>query len=371
MARTRGSVAVQSGFPEAAVRGGVSIASESVRASIEVMQGESRQRDDTTSFTNPSISARRSLSWCAHWPWGTMSTEAVNELQERGVLGWPSIQWDARPGDRVGTRSVVQTVTENDRGESWPWWRTQDQLPLTRWCRSARGRGNITQQRRCELGARRPDPWVTWERECVRTSRRESLNSTVLGDGSSDGSCCIGAVWEERRHEVNDELVKDICSQQTIHRRMSLVVNAIRRQGETDGDGEVKRKERAVPTAGRIDQEEQERAWPTARSVIDQKQQEQSGTRSQYSRGSRRTWRCGLWRRSEGVAPFYLVFFYMIFRFWLVWSTTGCPVLSSTLQIDTGTGEVSLSTRSSLSRVSLSLDIAVGDEDELEEDVRE
>ena len=51
--------------------------------------------------------------------------------------------------------------------------------------------------------------------------------------------------------------VKGVCSQQTIQRMMSLVINAIRRQGETDGDGEVVRKERAVPTAGRIDQEEQ------------------------------------------------------------------------------------------------------------------
>ena len=54
----------------------------------------------------------------------------------------------------------------------------------------------------------------------------------------------------------------------------------------------------------------------------------------------------------------------------LAWFTTGCPVLSSTL-VDTGTGEVSLSIRSSLSRVSLSLDVAVGDEDELEEDVEQ
>ena len=47
----------------------------------------------------------------------------------------------------------------------------------------------------------------------------------------------------------------------------------------------------------------------------------------------------------------------------------GCPVLSSTLELDTGTGEVSLSVRSSLSPVSLSLDDVVGEEDELEEDV--
>ena len=35
--------------------------------------------------------------------------------------------------------------------------------------------------------------------------------------------------------------VKGVCSQQTIQRMMSLVINATRRQGETDGDGEVGR----------------------------------------------------------------------------------------------------------------------------------
>ena len=55
----------------------------------------------------------------------------------------------------------------------------------------------------------------------------------------------------------------------------------------------------------------------------------------------------------------------------MAWPTTGCPVLSSTLKLDTSTGEVSLSFRSSLSRVSLSLDVAVGDEDELEEDLEQ
>ena len=60
--RTRGSLAVQLGIPEAAVRGGVSAASESVCTSIAVMQGESRQRDGSTSFADRSISARRSLS---------------------------------------------------------------------------------------------------------------------------------------------------------------------------------------------------------------------------------------------------------------------------------------------------------------------
>ena len=44
----------------------------------------------------------------------------------------------------------------------------------------------------------------------------------------------------------------------------------------------------------------------------------------------------------------------------------------STLKLDTGTGEVSLSVRSSLSRISLSLDVAVdGGEDELEQDVEQ
>ena len=53
---------MQFGSPEAAVRGGVSAASESVCASIAVMQGESRQRDGSMSLTDRSISARRSLS---------------------------------------------------------------------------------------------------------------------------------------------------------------------------------------------------------------------------------------------------------------------------------------------------------------------
>ena len=51
-------------------------------------------------------------------------------------------------------------------------------------------------------------------------------------------------------------------------------------------------------------------------------------------------------------------------------NTTGCPDRSSTL-VDTVTGEMSLSIRSSRSRVSLPLDVAVGDKDELEEDVEQ
>ena len=55
-------------------------------------------------------------------------------------------------------------------------------------------------------------------------------------------------------------------------------------------------------------------------------------------------------------------------RDWIHGRQRVSPVLSSTLKLDTGTGEVSLSVRSSLSRVSLSLDVAVvGEEDELEE----
>ena len=49
----------------------------------------------------------------------------------------------------------------------------------------------------------------------------------------------------------------------------------------------------------------------------------------------------------------------------------GFPILSSTLELDTGTGGASLLVRSSLSRVSLSLDAVVGEEDELEEDVEQ
>ena len=45
-------------------------------------------------------------------------------------------------------------------------------------------------------------------------------------------------------------------------------------------------------------------------------------------------------------------------------------IISSAFELDTSTGEESISLRSSLSRVSLSLDVAVeGEEDELEEDV--
>ena len=54
------------------------------------------------------------------------------------------------------------------------------------------------------------------------------------------------------------------------------------------------------------------------------------------------------------------------FGFLLTWSISGCPDRSSTV-VDTITGEMSLSVRSSRSRVWISL--TVGDEDVLEEDV--
>ena len=63
-------------------------------------------------------------------------------------------------------------------------------------------------------------------------------------------------------------------------------------------------------------------------------------------------------------------FLWFFLRFLLTWFTTGCPVRSSTL-VDTVTGEMSLSIRFSRSRVSLPLDVTVGDEVELEEDVEQ
>ena len=51
-------------------------------------------------------------------------------------------------------------------------------------------------------------------------------------------------------------------------------------------------------------------------------------------------------------------------------ANNGCHRSITTLKLDAGTGEVSLSVRSSLSRVSLSLEVVVvGEEDGLEEDV--
>ena len=59
-----------------------------------------------------------------------------------------------------------------------------------------------------------------------------------------------------------------------------------------------------------------------------------------------------------------------LFGFWilLAWSISGRPYRSSTI-VDTVTGEMSLSVRSSYSRVLVSL--TVSDEDELEEDVEQ
>ena len=60
--------------------------------------------------------------------------------------------------------------------------------------------------------------------------------------------------------------------------------------------------------------------------------------------------------------------FFLVFGVLLAWSISGRPVLSSTV-VDTVTGVMSPSIRSSLSRVLVSL--TVGDEDELEEDVEQ
>ena len=91
---------------------------------------------------------------------------------------------------------------------------------------------------------------------------------------------------------------------------------------------------------------------------------------------------CATWVGKQRVSPFYHGLFFICFWEFLVGlvnllvigshQTTGFTVLSSTLKLDTGTGEVSPSYRSSLPRVSLSRDVAVvGEEDELEEDVEQ
>ena len=63
--------------------------------------------------------------------------------------------------------------------------------------------------------------------------------------------------------------------------------------------------------------------------------------------------------------------FYLFLDFWLAWATTGHPVLFvQHVKLDTGTGWESIPLRSSLARVSLSLNtVVVGEVDELEEDV--
>ena len=73
--------------------------------------------------------------------------------------------------------------------------------------------------------------------------------------------------------------------------------------------------------------------------------------------------------RIQRFTLFLLGFLFIWFlEFLLAWSTSGRSDLSSTA-IDMCTGEMSLSIRSSRSRVSVSL--TVGDEDELEEDVQQ
>ena len=72
---------------------------------------------------------------------------------------------------------------------------------------------------------------------------------------------------------------------------------------------------------------------------------------------------CATWvGQTTGCPRSIMVSFWFVFGEFLVgclWldsrQTTGVPVLSSTLKLDTGTGEVSLSVRSSLSRASLTV----------------
>ena len=72
--------------------------------------------------------------------------------------------------------------------------------------------------------------------------------------------------------------MKGVCSEQTIQRMTSLVINAIQRQGETDGE---RLKEKGSANRRQDRSRRTLRVWPTASSVIHQKQQEQSGTRGQ------------------------------------------------------------------------------------------
>ena len=76
---------------------------------------------------------------------------------------------------------------------------------------------------------------------------------------------------------------------------------------------------------------------------------------------------------TQRVSPFYRGFiFILVLGFWLAWVTTGLAVLSSLQHVNLtqGTGWESIPLRSSLSRVSLSLNtVVVGEVDELEEDV--
>ena len=77
---------------------------------------------------------------------------------------------------------------------------------------------------------------------------------------------------------------------------------------------------------------------------------------------------CKTWVGRKRVSPFYHGLLFVFGKLWLAWwtgssldsrPTTCFSGLSSTLKLDTSTGEVSLSVSFSLSRVSLSLDVAV------------
>ena len=71
---------------------------------------------------------------------------------------------------------------------------------------------------------------------------------------------------------------------------------------------------------------------------------------------------------NNGLPRSIVVYFLFGFGVLLAWVSSGCPHLSST-EVDTGTGEASLLFPSSHSRIWISL--AVGEEDEFEEDDEE
>ena len=73
-------------------------------------------------------------------------------------------------------------------------------------------------------------------------------------------------------------------------------------------------------------------------------------------------------QNTTGLPVLSVALFYWFVGVLLAWSTSGLPDLSSTA-VDTVTGEMSLSIRSSRSRVLVSL--TVSDEDELEDDVEQ
>ena len=163
--------------------------------------GESEQRNGSTSFADRSISARRSLSRCAHWPWGTTlkdgrkkwlrSDEAslkrkTISISHSRVDGGLSTRRIDHPDAEWGTRACRDSH-EDDRGESRPQRRTQDQLLRERWRR--------LDHHHEQQAMRVLDEDSSWPRE----ARRESECN-----GSSHSGCSAGASREEQTHQVNE-----------------------------------------------------------------------------------------------------------------------------------------------------------------------